>query len=431
MDFVLQRADGSARKVSGYSRSPARADTKRFDVSLDRLPPKVDLRERMTPVEDQSSTNSCAANATAGAYEYLMKQHLGDDSYDVSRMFIYYNARAALIEAEGGELEDQGTTILSCMSALEQNGACSEGAWPFVEAQVNEAPDDASYEEARQFLIEGFEQVPTDAAAWKTALAAGYPIIFGLKLFDSFDKQKAKGVVPPPTPKEAGRESHGGHAMLCVGYSDADEVFIVRNSWGPGWGDGGYCYVPYRYMMNPDYNFDDSWVIKKVDVIEGASSDEAGWGDEGSVLEEVSTALAQMSDEEWSALLDAMGDSPFEQRMAALFLRAAAADGNASDEELAAIVENLAPVYAALGIDLDAERVLRKASGRIDDDAYVEESIDLLGAHLPNEALGTMLAQLEHVVGADGEIAPEEDDFLALLVQRWQLGSGESAAPEE
>lgn len=427
MNFVLQRADGSERKVSGYLRSSAPGDAKRFDVTLERLPPKVDLRPQMTAVEDQSSTNSCAANATAGAYEYLMKKHLGDDSYDVSRMFIYYNARAALIEAEGGALEDQGTTILSCMSALEQNGACSEGAWPFEEGRVNEAPDDASYEEARQFLIEGFEQVPTDLTAWKTALAAGYPIIFGLKLFDSFDKQKAKGVVPPPTPKETGRESHGGHAMLCVGYSDADEVFIVRNSWGSGWGDGGYCYVPYRYVMNQDYNFDDSWVVKKVDVIEGASPDEAGWGDEGSVLEEVSTALARMSDDEWTALLDAMGDSPFEQRMAALFLRAAAADGEASDEEVGAIVENLAPVYETLGIALDAERVLRKASQRIDDDGYIEESIDLLGAHLPSEALGTMLAQLEQVVGADGEIAGEEDDFLALLVQRWQLSDGQPA----
>ena len=55
---------------------------------------------------------------------------------------------------------------------------------------------------------------------------------FGISLFQSFDQHKRPGVVPMPSARESSRESHGGHAMLCVGYSDPDKLFIVRNSWG-------------------------------------------------------------------------------------------------------------------------------------------------------------------------------------------------------
>jgi hypothetical protein len=44
--------------------------------------------------------------------------------------------------------------------------------------------------------------------------------------------------------------------MLCVGYSDEDQVFVVRNSWGSDWGDEGYCYIPYDYLTDEDYAHD-------------------------------------------------------------------------------------------------------------------------------------------------------------------------------
>ncbi len=33
------------------------------------------------------------------------------------------------------------------------------------------------------------------------------------------------------------------------------QYFIVRNSWGPGWGDKGYCYMPYDYLGTPAFCF--------------------------------------------------------------------------------------------------------------------------------------------------------------------------------
>ena len=66
--------------------------------------------------------------------------------------------------------------------------------------------------------------MPTDLMAWKQALAEGNPIVFGLRLYKSFDRHRTKGLVPQPTPSETSRASHSGHAMLAVGYSDVDRV---------------------------------------------------------------------------------------------------------------------------------------------------------------------------------------------------------------
>ena len=96
-NHVIERADGTSRNLSGYryaARPEGARDYQSSTFGADRLPAKVDLRTLMSNVENQGQLNSCVANAVAGAYEYLAKRHLGDDSYDVSRLFVYYNARA-------------------------------------------------------------------------------------------------------------------------------------------------------------------------------------------------------------------------------------------------------------------------------------------------------------------------------------------------
>lgn len=415
MSFVLKRPDGTHRNVAGYRVSSPRPGTKTFqpDERISALPPKVDLRPMLTPVENQSSTNSCAANATAGAYEYLMKRHLGDASFDVSRLFIYYNARAL----DGQEGVDDGTTLGSVIESLRANGACAESTWPFDESLVNEPPADEAFAEASQFLIEECEQVPTNLEAWKTALAAGNPIIFGIKLFASFDKHKKPGAVPMPTGTETGRESHGGHAMLCVGYSDPDEVFIVRNSWGPSWGDGGYCYIPYAYAMNEEHNFGDSWIIKRVDPV---PVDENMWGDDSALLPEVDTMLGQMDDDAYGALLDAMGELSFEQRLALLFLRAAAADGELGEEETTTAAELLEPVLNQVGSPYDAAAVIENSMELLDRDDIIGETLEILKAHLPADGLATIASQLQEVAGSDGE-SDAEIEFVSSVVQHWQI----------
>jgi len=261
--YLIQHSTGKRIKVGGCQRSqslPPKArkyGTSRYQAA--ELPPKVDLRPYMTQVEDQSAVNSCSANAIAGAYEYLAKRALGS-SGDVSRLFIYYNGRALL----GDQDKDQGSSITACIRVLQEIGVCTEDTWPYDVAMVNAQPHNDAFEEALQFLIEEAEEVKVDLFSMKHCLAEGYPFVFGLALFRSFDRAGKHGKVSMPNPNsEEGRQSHGAHAMLCVGYSEQSQAFIVRNSWGEKWGEKGYCYIPYAYMTNPEHCWD-CWKIASV-----------------------------------------------------------------------------------------------------------------------------------------------------------------------
>ncbi|MDP3277673.1 MAG: C1 family peptidase [Deltaproteobacteria bacterium] len=414
MSLLIERADGSKRKVSGYRYAAPRPGTKTWTADDEISPPnRVDLREFMTEVENQEDTNSCAANAVAGAYEYLVKRHLEEEAYDVSRLFIYYNGRAV----DSCETEDEGSVIGSLIQSLKEHGACSEETWPFDKDIVNEQPSDEAYEEAGQFLVDDCALVPTDVDAWRAVLAEGYPIIFGISLFQSFDRQRKPGVVPMPSPRESSRESHGGHAMLAVGYSDRDRVFIVRNSWGTEWGDEGYCYIPYDYLCSERFNNGDSWIIRQVD---GVDADAAWADDDESLLPEIDTELAEMSQEAFDALHEACGEVPLESRFAQLFLVVAGADGEITDEELSALAEQLDDLFARLGSELNPQRVLRFAMRHADDEDLLTHTIELFGEHLSQGLLANIIAKAQEIAESD-ELSEDEEDVIAALIEAWQI----------
>ncbi|CAF1512925.1 unnamed protein product [Didymodactylos carnosus] len=197
------------------------------------LPPKVDLRPWMTKIEDQSDANSCTANATAGAYEYLNNKATGR-CIDVSRLFIYYNSR--LKDNDGNnKVTDEGSSIAYAIETLEEVGVCLESLWPYDIKRVNYKPSKQCYAAAEEYTITEALEVDIDLNEMKACLAQGFPIIISLNLFKSFDKAKEKGIVPLPRRSETSRSTHGRHAVLASGYSDASKAFIVRNSWGENW----------------------------------------------------------------------------------------------------------------------------------------------------------------------------------------------------
>eukprot|EP00854_Cymbomonas_tetramitiformis_P014781 gene14781-17468_t len=134
--------------------------------------------------------------------------------------------------------------------------------WPFDLDKVNQRPDDHCFEEAVNYKISAGISVPVDQETMKQCLAEGYPFTFGLKLTARFFKPGSTGRIATPNLDDPQSASHGLHAMLCVGYSDPEQVFIVRNSWGSSWGHEGYCYIPYEYMANSDFNFCGQYAIK-------------------------------------------------------------------------------------------------------------------------------------------------------------------------
>ena len=85
--------------------------------------------------------------------------------------------------------------------------------------------------------------IPLNLNKMRQCLSDGYPIVFGLKLTQQFFFPPYDGFIPTPDPNDPQSAEHGLHAMLIVGYNDRQRVFIVRNSWGTGWGVDGYCYL--------------------------------------------------------------------------------------------------------------------------------------------------------------------------------------------
>ena len=273
-------------RIGGYKPGAKPDNVKHHQIGRfrkDNLPHRVDLRKHMTEVEAQIG-NSCVANAFVGAYEYLAKRDLGDAA-DISRLFVYYNARSQT----GSHNEDGGTYMYCAIETLMQHGACSEDLWPNDEELIFTEPDADAYDHAANFKIVEAETVDTDLDLWRHTLAEGYPIAFALNTFESFDEAtRNKGRVPKPKHSDNVRETHGWHAMLCVGYSDKDRMFIVRNSWGSAWGDRGYCYVPYDYVIHDDYNGHDSWIIKSLSDLDFSAEvwedDESFFADDSSLL---------------------------------------------------------------------------------------------------------------------------------------------------
>ncbi|MBD3885574.1 C1 family peptidase [Phormidium tenue FACHB-886] len=283
---VLQNLQNRKYRIGGYRPGQKPEDTKYHQKARfrgDELPHKVDLRKHMSEVEEQVG-KSCVANAFVGAYEYLAKRELGE-SGNVSRLFVYYNARAR----EGCEHEDGGSQMYCAIDSLIEHGACCEDIWANDELLICEEPDANAYEHAANFKITEAECIETDLDLWRHTLAEGYPIAFALNTFESFDDATSnRGRVSMPKRSDNVRETHGWHAMLCVGYSDKDRMFVVRNSWGTAWGDRGYCYIPYDYVIHPDYNGHDSWIIKAVNDLDFSvdvwEEGDSVFADEGSLL---------------------------------------------------------------------------------------------------------------------------------------------------
>ncbi len=237
------------------------SSTKKIRLSL---PAKVDLRQWCSPIENQGGLGSCSANAAVGIVEYFEQRAFGKH-VEGSRLFVYKATRNLM-----GVTGDTGAWLRNTMGALALCGIAPEKYWPYTDQtpDFDEEPSSFvysvadNYEALRYFCHDplGKNVPPAKVLAnVKRFLAAGIPSMFGFFGFPSFNQSDIKGGIPFPC---VGEQAQWGHAIVAVGYDDNKKIknlkcnkqtkgaLLIRNSWGTSWGDKGYGWLPYDYVLN-------------------------------------------------------------------------------------------------------------------------------------------------------------------------------------
>ncbi len=250
------------RKIAHYGWIPDQPDQRDHLYAapaqfLAELPPRADLRPHCPAVYNQGALGSCTANAIGGAIEFdRIKQKLPD--FVPSRLFIYYNERVI----EGTVGLDSGAQLRDGIKSVASQGVCPEPEWPYLIENFTTKPSPRAYKDAKLDRAISYQSLVQDMNQMKGCLASGYPFVFGFTVYESFETETVKSTGHAPMPGW-GERPIGGHAVMAVGYDDASQWFLVRNSWGAAWGMKGYFTMPYSYLIQAGLSRD-FWTIRLV-----------------------------------------------------------------------------------------------------------------------------------------------------------------------
>ncbi|MBD0381272.1 C1 family peptidase [Paenibacillus sedimenti] len=235
-----------------YLNKPDKQDNRDllFAVRGVATPYEVDLRPKdAAGIFDQGYLGSCTANAICAFVSYLDKNFTYPSRlhFNYSVLFLYWKER----EIEGTIDYDSGAYIRDGMKVAQKIGLAAGGTYPTEVSEFRSTPTQEAYDTAKHHKITEYRRLNANTPAQlKESLANGFPVVMGIEIYSSFegDEVALTGVVPMPD-----RQSEtflGGHAVLAMGYThiDGKEYIICRNSWGKGWGDKGYFYLPMDFV---------------------------------------------------------------------------------------------------------------------------------------------------------------------------------------
>jgi hypothetical protein len=139
-------------------------------------------------------------------------------------------------------IETDGTSLKAALDIVRKFGVVLDTTLPFATGQLYPGQVGTFYALAAQRKIASYFNLGSSLAAWRKWIALNGPILTRLDVDATWDNAAAtQGKLTTYKPATA----RGGHAVALVGYTAT--TFIVRNSWGTGWGDKGFGYASNAY----------------------------------------------------------------------------------------------------------------------------------------------------------------------------------------
>ena len=187
-----------------------------------------------TPVRDQGQCGACATFATVAVAESMFKITRGDPLLepDFSEQHVF---ACSLGVCSWGQMPFQSLLY------LQNNGAPDEACFPYHSGDAGQTlacSQTCSDWRNRAFKTSGYYHVMGTVDAIKAALATG-PVYAGFEVYEDFFYYRS-GVYSHQT-----GDLQGGHAIELIGYDDAQQAWIAKNSWNTNWGEKGFFYIAY------------------------------------------------------------------------------------------------------------------------------------------------------------------------------------------